>query len=182
MAKTRKKPELARAAILDMAQLYLMEGGPDAVKVQKIADAMGMSDAAIHYHFNNRQSLLEALLKHAGKRLKSLFVEIDDGVDEADIIGQLDDIYRTQGYAKLAMYLSLAGWRSEGEGMFVDLVRQHPSYKKNLQKSQFKIAMLNLMTAAEPLMGEAFLRSVGLAGDEEERAKFRKFMADKLAD
>ena len=70
MRKTRKKPADARIAILEVAQTYLIEGGPDAVKVQKIASDLGITDAAIHYHFKNRHNLLEALLKHAGRQLK----------------------------------------------------------------------------------------------------------------
>ncbi len=180
MRKTRKKPADARMAILEVAQTYLIEGGPDAVKVQKIARDLGITDAAIHYHFKNRQNLLEALLKHAGRQLKQSLTQSVEARSVSDIARQLDEVYRQQGLANLAMWLSFAGSQDEGRGMFNDLVQQCHRDKTPLQETQFCIAMLNLICAAEPLMGEAFLRSVGLSGDDESRQQFRCWMTEKM--
>ena len=64
MAKrTRRPAREARQRILEAAEQKLIEGGPDAVRVQTLGRELGITDAAIHHHFGNRDGLLEALLQ-----------------------------------------------------------------------------------------------------------------------
>ena len=78
----------------------------------------------------------------------------------------------------LAMYLAFAGVPNQGSGMFENWVNQATGGSK--KQRQFRVAMLNLLCAAEPLMGDAFLRSVGRSGDEQDRAEFRRYMMQQL--
>ncbi len=180
MTKPRKKASEARAEILDVAQTYLSSGGPDAVKVQQIAADLGVTDAAVHYHFKNRDNLLMALLKHAGRELKRSLTENLHSQSTADIARELDRVYRGEGMANLAMWLSFAGAQNQEKGMFRELVNQQKTNAKTLKETQFRIAMLNLVLAAEPLLGEGFLRSVDLEGSDKNRREFREWMIKKL--
>lgn len=183
MRNTRQKPEAARREIIETAHRYLVEGGPDAVKVQRIAKDLDISDAAIHYHFKNRQGLLEALLRHAGADLKRKLEDIEE-ISVDGISQELRSVYEAQGYARLAMWLSISGREDEGRGMFGSLVRRWKAAHKgkSLTDARYEIAFLNLIAAGEPLMSGAFLRSVGLPGDEESRSKFRRWYLKKLSE
>ncbi len=183
MARTRSKPEAAKQAILEVALRHLQEGGPDAVKVQRIARDLGLTDAAVHYHFKNRRNLLAALLRHAGADLKRRLAE-HDGVDVDDLVEPLHEAYAAKGAARLAMWLALAGWEDEGSGMFAEVVDRRASHhqQKEREEVQYEVAFLNLVLAAEPLMGGGFLRSVGLDDDAEQRRRFHDWMVAKLDD
>lgn len=181
MTRTRNKPEQARRTILEAAHRYFMEGGPEAVKIQRIARDLGMTDAAIHYHFRNRRNLLAALLKFAGASLKR---RLSDNSSTAvpDVARELESAYARQGYARLAMWLSLEGWTDEGTGMFAELVdrwrERHPD--KSLEEAKYEIAFVNLVLAAEPLMGASFLRSVDLPDDAGQQSRFHHWIVGRL--
>lgn len=194
--RVRRTPEEARRTILEAAEKRLIEGGPEAVRVQVVASDLGLSDAAIHHHFGSRQGLMTSLLREAGRRLRDEVGEILAGWDGdpsglrrvAELIG---DTYADRGYAHLALWLSLSGWDARGSGMFEPLVdalhrarlaraRQSGAPRPRREESQHAVALLNLTLAAEPLMGAAFRRSVGLGGGADARVRFRRFSVETL--
>jgi AcrR family transcriptional regulator len=67
--RVRRSPEASKRAILEAAERRLIEDGPDGVRVQRIAADLGMTDAALHFHFGNREALVEALMRFSAKRL-----------------------------------------------------------------------------------------------------------------
>src|SRR5438876_6407153 len=69
--RVRRTRAAAREEMLDAAEELLGVGGPDAVRVQRVARAVGVSDAAVHYHFESRDALFEALLRRTGRRLRA---------------------------------------------------------------------------------------------------------------
>ncbi len=52
----------ARELVLDTAELLFAEQGVEAVSLRAINAAAGVSPGVLHYHFGNRQSLIEALI------------------------------------------------------------------------------------------------------------------------
>ena len=54
---------VARQLILDTAEQLFAEQGVDAVSLRAINAAAGVSPGVLHYHFGNREVLLEALLE-----------------------------------------------------------------------------------------------------------------------
>lgn len=195
--RLRRSRDEARSAILEVAARHLREGGPQAVRVQRVAADLGMTDAAIHHHFGSRQGLLEALLIEAGRRLRRELAAALPGQPAdpaalrraAEIIG---DVYATQGYARLALWLSMAGVESAGRGLFAPLVdavqrvrleaaRARGMPRPRRRNAQRDVALLNVALAGEPLFGGAFLRSVGLDDDPESQAGFRRWLVVRLA-
>src|SRR5215469_2153197 len=114
--RARRTAKEAREAILDVAERHLAAGGPAAVRVQRIAAGLGVTDAAVHYHFGSRGKLMTALLRRAGRKLRATFEEIFARENSSDLIftimDRLDETYRTQGFARLAMWLKLDGWKA----------------------------------------------------------------------
>lgn len=195
-ARQRLPAEAARRAILEAAEKRLVAGGPEAVRVQLVAADLGLSDAAVHHHFGSRQGLLTALLRHAGRRLRDEIGEIlsdapGDPGGLRRVAERIAESYAERGAARLALWLSLSGWKPTGAGMFAPLVdavhaarlagararRASPPRRVDTQRA---VALLNLALAAEPLLGGGFLRSVGLPDDAPERARFRAWLVREL--
>ena len=125
--RVRHSADEAKRMILDAAEKRLKDGGPTAVRVQLVARDVGLTDAAVHHHFGNREGLLTALLRHAARGLRE---QIDVaarnwGQGSRDLWSLTDliaDCYDRRGYARLAMWLMLSGARGKGSGMLSGLV------------------------------------------------------------
>lgn len=178
--RIRRTVEASRQAILETAERYLAAEGPNGVKVQRIAADLGMTDAAVHYHFGNRKGLLESLLRFSGRRfageLEQAMARQDaEAFDLARAGELLTELYERRGAARLAMWLVLSGWSPTGEGMFLPLAEWlHAERARraaasggappDLADSQKLIALVAAVTLAQALSGDAHLRAVGLPG------------------
>ncbi len=194
--RVRRSADQARRTILAVAEKHLANDGPDAVRVQVIAREIGISDAAVHHHFGSRQGLLEALMRHAARSLRTETESVlADWNGKPSGLHRIADgiatIYADRGYARLALWLSQEGWESRGSGIFQPLVdavhrtrleqaRHNGRVRPKREDAQFAVATLNLALAADPLMGSGFLRSVELPDDRDTRARFRRWLVRTL--
>ncbi len=187
--RKRLSPEAAQRNILSRAEHYLVIGGPDAVRVQVIADDLGITDAAIHYHFKSRKGLMTALLKEAGRKLKAEITGIAEnmapGADAlSEVAARLTDLYQQRKYARLAIWLASEGWESEGEGLFEPIVGHLCALADNAGREKdvrYSLALLNTFLVGEDLVGGAFLASVSMAGDSDSRADFRDWAVSQVS-
>src|SRR5438105_386202 len=60
--RLRRKSEEARALILDAAEKRLIEGGPEALRLQDLARDLRISHPLILHHFGSREGLVGALI------------------------------------------------------------------------------------------------------------------------
>ncbi|MGH7965401.1 MAG: TetR/AcrR family transcriptional regulator, partial [Candidatus Binatia bacterium] len=74
--RRRRTAEDARRLILEAAEERLIDGGPEAIRLQDIAADVGISHPAVLHHFGSREGLLEALGKHATLRLQEDLLQI----------------------------------------------------------------------------------------------------------
>lgn len=193
--RRRLPPEHAQERILAAAETAFLEGGVEAVKIQPLAAQLGITDAAVHYHFKNREGLLEALLKRCGRRLKDRIALEENGplpvrsrlTNAADALHQA---FTQEGYAKLAFWLNVAGWVPKGKGMLEPLAHQvHTDIHKRppagpadiSERVRFSLCLLHEVLAMESTLGNAFLRSVGLKDNDATRARYRDWLVDLLA-
>ena len=176
--RVRRTVEASRQAILEAAERYLAAEGPNGVKVQKIAADLNMTDAAIHYHFGNREGLLEALLRFSGKRFVDELHQVlagreADGLDLAQVGELLTEFYERRGTARLALWLVLTGWSPSGQGMLLPVAeRVHATRTRqaeaagqtapDLAESQKLVALVAAVALTQALAGDANLRAVGL--------------------
>src|SRR5260370_864793 len=129
MAKRlRGTPQAAKVAILGAAERRLHDEGPEGVRIQRIAADLGITDAAVHYHFGTREALMDALLRRIGRRLvDEIEATIEnwapDQIDVAALGRLFQHTYADERAARLALWLSLAGWRPTGSGMRTALVQ-----------------------------------------------------------
>ncbi|WP_309645475.1 helix-turn-helix domain-containing protein [Phenylobacterium sp.] len=192
--RVRRTVEASRQAILEAAERCLIDEGPNGVKVQRIARDLGLTDAAIHYHFGNREGLMEALLRFSGRRFVeevqgAMSVGDAAGIDLRQAASRLSELYERRGTARLAMWLMLAGWSPKGAGMLQPLAewlhagRAQRARAAGLaapafEDSQKMIALLGAVTFAQALSGDAHLRSAGLQGVAQN--EFMAWVADQL--
>jgi AcrR family transcriptional regulator len=79
MSSRALQAEHTREQILQTAQRLFVERGYDATSLQMIADELGLTKAAVYYHFRVKSELLHAAMKPGIERIAAL-------VDEAAAI------------------------------------------------------------------------------------------------
>jgi len=195
--RTRRTPEEARQRILEAAEAHLSKGGPDAVRVQPLASELGITDAAIYHHFHNREGLLDALARFGARRLRSSMEEVVAGrgascTDIRALVELAVDTFERRGYSRLVLWLSGAGIPSDrGSGMFDAIVsafesarppgRKKPTGKQALE-SRNVAALMVMVCAAEPLLGDMSRRSVSIERSDANTQQFRNWFAATIAE
>ena len=77
MSTRAVQAEQTRQQILDTAQRLFAELGYDATSLQMIADEMGLTKAAVYYHFRAKSDILHAAMLPGIQRLEVLLDEAD---------------------------------------------------------------------------------------------------------
>ncbi len=72
MSSRAVQAERTRQQILETAQRLFTELGYDATSLQMIADEMGLTKAAVYYHFRAKNEILDAIMLPGVQRLKAL--------------------------------------------------------------------------------------------------------------
>src|SRR6266480_190226 len=72
MSSRAVQAERTRQQILQTAQRLFAELGYDATSLQMIADEMGLTKAAVYYHFRAKNEILDAIMLPGVQRLKAL--------------------------------------------------------------------------------------------------------------
>lgn len=69
-------PGLGRDDWLRAARCALLTGGPAAVRVERLADELGVTKGSFYWHFTDRSALLEALLQEWEEELQLVLEEL----------------------------------------------------------------------------------------------------------
>jgi AcrR family transcriptional regulator len=195
--RQRRTPQAAKLAILDAAERRLHDEGPEGVRIQRIAADLGITDAAIHYHFGTREALMDALLRRIGRRLvgdieATIETWATDQIDVAALGRLFQRAYADERAAKLALWLSLTGWRPKGSGMLTALVeRVHRARIQAARKAtrpaprrsdtQYAIALLSAAHMLTAMSGDALLASVAEDPTGLDEREFLDFAVELIA-
>jgi AcrR family transcriptional regulator len=195
--RVRRSKEHARQAILAAAQSLFLKEGPEGVRVQRVAAELGVTDAAVHYHFGSHAGLMEALLRHCGR---TLVAEIstaggapDRPLDLRAVSRAMKRAYVDRGAGRLATWLKLVGWRPRGSGMLSDLVASVHARRlasahargappPNLTDTKFLVTLWNAAHVAQAMLGEALLKAVDADGDEAGQQRFVNWVTALVED
>lgn len=194
--RTRRPAAQARDEILDAAERRLVADGPGAVRVQAVAREVGLTDAAVHYHFGSREGLLQAVIRRAARRLRDDVVGVlerwkPEPATVLELAELLRVLYTDRGYARLTAWLTLTGWRPTGSGMLcahAEALHRHRAETAtaagvtapDLRDTLFSLTLLNVVVWSEPLMVEAMLAMFGLPGDAAGVERFRRWLAEMI--
>src|SRR5262252_1492915 len=107
MSSRALQAEHTRQQILQTAQRLFVERGYDATSLQLIADEMGLTKAAVYYHFRAKSELLDAIMLPGVQRLEAL---LDDAAAirgrrarlEFLVSGFVDFLVQNRHYAVMA--------------------------------------------------------------------------------
>jgi AcrR family transcriptional regulator len=191
--RVRRSVDEAREVILGAAERRLIAGGPDSVRVQIVAHDVGITDAAVHYHFGNREGLMEALLRRARRRLQDQLIALAEqwdtnSLDMSALVGLFEDCYRDRQYARLTAWMTLHGWQPKGSGMLRDLAEslhearsaravETGARKPTLEDTLFLLELVHLVVWAESLIGSSGHRMVGLPADRKSDHRFKQWFS-----
>lgn len=73
LPKMRKKPEVRREEIIETAIELFYEHGYHKASIRDITERMGLTKAAIYYHFNSKEEILFDIIDQATKELLYIF-------------------------------------------------------------------------------------------------------------
>jgi TetR/AcrR family transcriptional regulator, repressor for neighboring sulfatase len=195
--RVRRTRSAAREQMLDAAEELLRAGGPDAVRVQRVARVVGVSDAAVHYHFESRDALLDTLLRRTGRRLRAQLTatlrrqrESGAPLDLTALVRDLHAVFADAGYSRLTAWMLLSGHTPTGSGMLQEAAevlheerrasaRQRDQATAGLDDTLATLALLTLAVWAEPLAGDAWRAASGLT--ETGAEEFLKWVARVLS-
>ncbi|MFO1248686.1 MAG: helix-turn-helix domain-containing protein [Alphaproteobacteria bacterium] len=123
--RIRRRPEDARALILDAAEASMKAGGPAALRLQDVARAAGVSHPTILHHFGSREGLVRALnLRSLEALAKGVIETMGDAKSGDDGVRRTFETYR-DGLAQRLIWLmqSQVPPPAQGVGMFEDIVK-----------------------------------------------------------
>jgi len=189
LTRPRRSAEEARRLILEAAEKQLAERGPDGVRVQDVADRLGVVPATVLHHFGSRDELMRDLMTHGARmlrdRLAGLLAEAQP--DLKTLSCELAELYASRRYAHLYATLSIAGEDPSegGAGIFHPLLERIRSARGLRTHSQREraanaVLVLNLVAFAEALVGTALRAAVGLPDDEKSRARSARWLSRLL--
>ena len=190
MTRRRRSATEARRQILDAAEKRLAEGGPESIRVQDVAEQLGVVPATILHHFGSRERLLTELMIHGSRKLEGRLAELVAAArpDLTRLSVQLFELYASRGYA--ALYTSLSHEPTAGDAgspAFTPLLERlqetrRLGTRKLREQAAYAVLVLNLIAFADALVGRPMRQAVGLPDDEANRARFGRWVGRLLDD
>lgn len=98
-------PGSTRTRILDVALDLFVEKGFDATSLREIAEALGLTKAAIYYHFASKDDILMALHMRLHEVGKDALRRMSDGPVTLELWGQLLDEVLVEMLAQRKIFL-----------------------------------------------------------------------------
>lgn len=118
----------------------LGEGGPEAVRIEPLARALGVSKGGFYWHFSDRRSLLEEMLD-AWERtwvdevIETVEAEAEDG-DARSRLRRLFALAAASGGELLKIELAIRDWARREEAV-AERLRQVDNRRMNYMRSLF---------------------------------------------
>ena len=117
--RRRRSAQVARREILDAAQQRLSQGGPDAIRLQEIANDVGISHPTILHHFGSRDGLIRALDVRAIHALTddiARMIQEDRDPDAAgvDLVERVAETMDKEGLARLIAWWAMRDFDAAG--------------------------------------------------------------------
>ncbi len=107
--RVRRRPEDARALILDAAEAQMKGDGPAGLRLQDVARAAGVSHPTILHHFGSREGLVRALNQRSVEALRnSVLAQLETAPSGGDNIKRTFAAYR-DGIAQRLLWLIQSG-------------------------------------------------------------------------
>jgi AcrR family transcriptional regulator len=206
----RRRPRIRRTAdeahrrILEATEKRLIDGGPEAIRLQDIAADVGVSHPAILHHFRSRERLLAAVAERAAEGLQRELLTIlatrragDSPANRAErtaeMFARIHELFARRGYARLIAGLVLSGRNVEKQmrGTFHEFTRAMHENRvgrriedgkppPSWEDTVFSLTLAWVTLFGEALFGPIARAAVGLPEDPEAGRRFLRWMADRI--
>lgn len=185
--------------ILDAAEKRLAENGPEGIRLQDIANDVGISHPTILHHFENRDGLVLALARRGAEQLNASLMTAFSSAEGAgrDMHAIMDRVYEVlaeRGHSRLVGWMVLGGiWRDDpGRVGFlqelIDVIHRlrekeageagNPPPSRD--ETEFLVMLGAIAALGDGLFGTVVRRAAGHFDDAEYAHRFRDQFADML--
>jgi AcrR family transcriptional regulator len=96
--------EQVRLAILEHAQRLLLEDGPHALSMRRLAERIGSSTIVLYSHFRDKAAILDAIFQQGFERLGQAMTSVPAHKDAMEHVIALGKAYRKSSLAQAAAY------------------------------------------------------------------------------
>ena len=190
--RVRRVAEDARREILDAAEIKLRELGPAGIRLQQIAEEVGVSHPAILHHFGSREGLIRAVTGRAIERFEfdliaAIAAPTASGAPLGrDLIDRTFEVLVEGGHARVAAWLLLSGEgnpptesriRAIAEAAHARRVTLPGEEAATLEDTTFRLVLVSLVMFGEAIGGDAVRLGAGV-GDPGARERFRAWFAN----
>src|SRR5262245_39892512 len=105
MGRPREHGDMTRGALLDAAEQLIADGGPQALSVRAVADAVGTTTRAVYSVFGSKDGLLAALAQRVFELLgTNLSRQPTTGDPARDLVNAAVDVFRAMTLNNPAAY------------------------------------------------------------------------------
>jgi AcrR family transcriptional regulator len=190
--RQRRTAEEARAAILDAAERVLVDEGPGAIRLQQVAEMVGVSHPTVLHHFGTREALVEAVVQRALAALQHDVIAAIQRAPEGedDVAALLDRVFAalaTGGHGRALAWCALSGLTSSHQDLGLRKVAEAShalrSHRRGAKTPPFEDTLFTMILALSALFAQSVawpIMSRGAGLGEGGEARFRKWLARVL--
>jgi AcrR family transcriptional regulator len=187
--RVRRRPEEAKALILDAAEACMTAGGPAGLRLQDVAREAGVSHPTILHHFGSREGLVRALNLRSLEALTRGVLERMDGAQSGDDgIKQTFATYRG-GLAQRLIWLLQSQEPMPGNAnMFEEVVKAlhavrvriaQPGHQPDIEDTRAMVHLTTIAAFGDALIGPR-LRQASGPKEQVQRERFEKWFIGLL--
>lgn len=185
--RVRLSAEDAKRGILDVAEQQLREVGPEGLRLQAIADEVGVGHSALLYHFGSREAIVDAVVARVvAQNFERELAVVEEGVlDPQAAFDRLFESLGDKGSTRLQAWLALSGHlksTKEHRDFWTKIIggahtlREQAFPGAQHEETAFTITMVAFILLGEELLGEVTFHNAGL--DKDARKRFRPWLVN----
>lgn len=191
--RIRRTAEESRTAILDATERRLVAAGPSGIRLQDVADDVGVSHPTILHHFGSRERLVEEVVQ---RRIEAMNADVlgalaaggvpDDRTVRA-LFERLSESFGPGGHARVVAFLALDGQRGPAIDGLMPLVHALQANRVALAKpgappptledSTFTVLLVALALFGDAIVGPMFRGETDPEEAAASSARFRAWLA-----
>lgn len=168
----------------------MAEGGPSGIRLQELADDVGVSHPTILHHFGSREGLVQAVVQRALAGLNATIVGVlseraIEAGEGAELVRMVAATLGDRGHARLMAWLALEG-RTPADAPQLLHGLAHTMHARRvaetgteapLEDTLFLVLLVALALFGEGVLGEAMRKSAGLDEEPATRARFHAWLS-----
>lgn len=190
--RRRRSAEEAHAAILEVAQRQLIAHGPDSIRLQDVAAAVGVSHPTVLHHFGSREGLMLAAVEHVRDTIYAqvfaALADVDFSVTSlGSVLERIAQVIGAGGNARVLYWLALSGMGDLENGPLTRVVevihalrtqrsRERGERVPSREDTRSVVMLVTYALASDSVLGVQLFASEPDAGK-----RFRGWLAELVA-